>query len=135
MERGRAQAKSGERASVSRSYLFSLPDYFPNGAALLVDACDLFGKKSGGNVDFWVVCLVLGNAIVFPILCLPLESVARETLGNVRAFPFRIYLVRSNRFVLRLCGDSVGLAEMIFVGGPPPNQSDETKIQRNHPCG
>ncbi len=135
MERGRSQAESGERAGVSCSHIFSLPDYFSNGAALLVDACDLFGKKSGGNVDFWIVRLVLGNAIVFPILCLPLGSVARETLGNVRAFPFRIYLVRSNRFVLRLCGDSVGLAGMIFAGGPPPNQSDETKIQRNHPCG
>lgn len=135
MERGRPQAESGERAGVSCSHIFSLPNYFPNGAALLVDALGFVGKKSGRNVDRWVVCLVLGNAIVFPILCLPLGSVARKTLGNIRAFPFRIYLVSSNRFVLRLCGDSVGLVEMIFAGGPPPNQCDETKIQRNHPCG
>ncbi len=134
MERGWAQIESGERAGVSRSYLFSLPHHFSNGATLLIDACDLFGKKSGGNVDSRILRFVLGNAIVFPILCLPLGSLARETLGNVRAFPFRIYLVRSNRFVLRLCGDSVGLAGMIFAGGPPPNQSDKTKIQRNHPC-
>ena len=135
MERGRSQTESGKRTGVSCSHIFSLPDYFSNGAALLVDACDFVGKKSGWNVDRKFVCLVLGNAIVFPILCLPLGSLARETLGNIRAFPVRLHLVSSNRFVLRLCSGSVGLAEMIFTGGPPPNQSDETKIQRNHPCG
>ena len=135
MERGRSQTESGKRTGLSRSYLFPLPHHFSDGATLLVDAFGFVGKKSGGNVDCRFVCFVLGNAIVFPILCLPRGSLAGKTLGNVRAFFIRNDLVRSNCFVLRLCGDSVGLSEMIFAGGPPPNQCDEAQVQRNHTDG